>query len=135
MTHTLTLEDMARARRIANGYRPGDDDLESDAMLALVLASRAWDGRGSFQGFAGQHVRWAVLDSMKRRTDEPVDTATLPDSTVILGKDALDDATACFHADLHQALRALRCEFLLDGVDRRMFAHRTALSALRRELT
>jgi DNA-directed RNA polymerase specialized sigma subunit len=135
MTHTLTPADLDNARRIARGYAPHDDDLESAAMLALVLASRAWDGRGSFRGFASQHVRWAILDELRQHKPEPVDTATLADTTRVLGKDALDDATTQLHTDLHQALKVLRCEFLLDGVDRRYFAHRGALQALRRELT
>ncbi len=131
--HEITREDVDRARRIARGYAGRDDDVESAAMLALYRASRTWRGVGTFQGFAAEHVRFACLREVRRTKPEPVDLETLPDTTVVVG--ALDDADAERHAALHEALEDLGVVFLLDGVDRRRFAHRGALVALARRLT
>lgn len=131
---TITPADMHRARSYAEHTAPGDCDIESAAMLGLLTAAQTWDGRGSWWGFAGQRVRWAVLDELRRTHPEPIDVALLPDTTTPAGMVVIDERTAHVYAALHTELAALHTEWLLDGVDRRRLADRGALAHLRRVL-
>ncbi|WNM25235.1 hypothetical protein [Demequina capsici] len=135
MSHTITIDDMTFARSHADRVRPNDSDVESAAMAGLLLASETYDGRGSWRGFAGQRIRWAIVDELRRTRPDPIDVTTLPDATTTFGPTCLDDRTADLCAALHVELRAARCEFLLDGVDRRRMADRGALVHLRRVLS
>lgn len=68
---TITPEHMAHVRRIARracgtAWRQLRDDVEGAACLALALAARDWDGRGTFEGYAYERCRWGALDEIDR---------------------------------------------------------------------
>lgn len=44
-------------------------------VTALVEARAEWDGRGDFEAFAIQRVRWAMQDSLRKRRRDPVTLA------------------------------------------------------------
>lgn len=67
----ITPEHMAHVRRIARkacgtAWRHLRDDVEGAACLALALAARDWDGRGTFEGYAYERCRWRALDEIDR---------------------------------------------------------------------
>lgn len=138
MSHVLTSRDMDRTRTIAHGFARGvgmdGQDAESVAMEALARAYLAWDGRGSWPAYSGQRVRFALIDEARKTRPVPVDIESLPDHTEVLNAPTTDPDALLAQVILHEALRDLRVEFLLEGIDRRRFAHRSALVALRRRL-
>ena len=38
----------------------------SDACLALFKASQHFDGRGTWEGYSAQRMRWAAIDAVRR---------------------------------------------------------------------
>jgi len=65
----VTAADLSRA--VAAARRATErcswlwEDAYSDACLALFRAARDFDGRGTFEGYSGQRMRWAALDAVK----------------------------------------------------------------------
>lgn len=53
--------------KAAKAAAGGDADLESAAVWALWQAAEAWDGRGAWEGYRNQRLRWAVLSEKRRR--------------------------------------------------------------------
>lgn len=133
MTHDLDHDDLDLARHVASKYGPaGDGELESAAMVGLLNASDSFEF-GTWRPYAVRCIKWAILDHLRRRIDEPIDTATLPDTAQPIGhREPSDDPRV---EQLLVELRAMRAEYLLDGVDRRRMAHRGALVHLKRALT
>lgn len=75
MTTEITASDLNRAAAIARKNAPKwrFDDAYSAACFGLFRAAEAFDGRGTWDGYSGQRMKWAVLDEMKKRVADPYD--------------------------------------------------------------
>lgn len=51
------------------------DDLYDLGVPGLATAHAEWDGRGHFEPFALQRIRWAIVDSLRRRRRDPLTKA------------------------------------------------------------
>lgn len=65
---SVSADDIRRARRMAKG----DPDLESAACMALAKAAATYDGRGTWSGYSGQRMAWAIVDEQRKRKDIPI---------------------------------------------------------------
>lgn len=125
----ISRDDMIRARAIARG----DVELESVACEALVVAARDFDGRGTFSGYSGQRMSWAVANERKRlHTIRARETAFEDDNAgADLANPDLPPAVEKAINDLPAPLR----DALLNGPhDKRCTPYRAALAAVRAAL-
>jgi RNA polymerase sigma factor for flagellar operon FliA len=61
----VELTASAMATRL--GGRRHFDELYDLGVFGLVSARREWDGRGQFEPFAMERIRWAMLDGLRQR--------------------------------------------------------------------
>lgn len=133
MTVEITASDLSRAVAIArkNAPRWRFDDAYSAACFGLFRAAEVFDGRGTWEGFSGERMKWAVLDEMKRRVSDPYDPETWNEWPVKGEEDALPD-------NVEKALESLSNEhkdaLWNGGTDRRYMGVTEALEALREAL-
>jgi RNA polymerase sigma factor (sigma-70 family) len=73
MTNALIEQHLPVARSMAysmhrkSNYAVDIDDLIGEANYSLVKSARLWDGRGEFASFAGQLIRWSLIDYLRQQ--------------------------------------------------------------------
>ena len=121
----LSNQDLDRARSIANQHGPsGDGDLESAAMAGLLEAATAFDGRGSWEGFSAQRVKWRVRDHLRLTKAIPMDEVPAVTEGVTEIPSEIDNALALLDPAVAHRFRA-------GDIDRRRKEDREALEAIR----
>lgn len=72
------LEIVARqmARRFGSTIRLSVEDLYDLGVPGLARAHADWDGRGNFDPFAMQRIRWAIVDGLRKRSRDDLTMAT-----------------------------------------------------------
>lgn len=103
------------------------EDVYDLGIPALVEAKAEWDGRGVFEPFALQRVRWAMLDGLRKRRREPV-TMALAAAELSARQNAKTVADVVRAGDDHPAIAELSID---DVVDEAAFDYALDLGALR----
>ena len=62
-------------RRIGDQTGLTVDDLYDLGVPGLAAAQAEWDGRGQFEAFAFQRIRWAIVDGLRKRRRDPLTMA------------------------------------------------------------
>ena len=129
LARRISREDLTRARRIAGE----DAELESAAAEALVRAAESFDGRGSWEGYSGQRMSWAVRDARRRRATWNNRTRPMPETW-----EQASPEKPALPVRVEEAVNALpedqRAALLNGPLDRRRRDVRDGLAALRRAL-
>jgi RNA polymerase sigma factor for flagellar operon FliA len=61
----LLLEPVARRLLRRLGTEAEIDELRSLGWPGVIEAAKSWDGRGSFDNFAAQRIKWSILDGLR----------------------------------------------------------------------
>ena len=77
----ITAADLNRAAACARRWAPVqfEEDAYSAACFALFRAAEKFDRRGTWEGYSGERMRWAVLDELRKQGERflPAEVAGL----------------------------------------------------------
>ena len=136
----ITADDLNRAAACARRWAPAqfEEDAYSAACYALFRAAEKFDGRGTWGGYSGERMRWAVLDELRRQSriaGVPVEADTLAALVESDAQNAQDDtATQRVREALSTLPQSAQDVLRYAGTDKRIAGVRGALEGLREAL-